>query len=139
MATAFVVGRDVQSMSIDTMKRPLLTVKRTVLALLLAITLAFMSVFVERTGPELVQYGNLCGAAAVDPCYQSALKGGFPVAYLVDAPGVSRERQLAFGEDKLSAGALLLDIAVYFAICMLVMIQAAPVGSVAAPVSFGDE
>jgi hypothetical protein len=90
------------------------------LAVIAAIALALMSVFIERTGPELVQYGNLCGPAALDPCYQLALKGGFPVAYLFDAPGVSRERQLAFGEDKLHMGALIADFAVYLAISIAV-------------------
>ncbi|WP_020652289.1 hypothetical protein [Massilia niastensis] len=88
---------------------------------ILAITLALMSAHVERLGPDMVSYGNLCGATASDPCYKPALKGGFPVAYLFDAPGVSRERQLAFGEDKLHAGALVANIAVYFAILMLIV------------------
>jgi hypothetical protein len=86
------------------MKNTLLKPSLLGLALIAAITLALVSVYVERTGPDLVQYGNLCGAAALDPCYKPALKGGFPVAYLFDAPGVSRERQLAFGEDKLHVG-----------------------------------
>jgi hypothetical protein len=88
------------------------------LALIAAITLALLSANIERTGPEQVQYGNLCGPAASDPCYKPALKGGFPIAYLFDAPGVSRERQLAFGEDTLRVGALITDVAVYFAIFM---------------------
>jgi len=90
------------------------------LALILAITLALMSAHVEHVGPEMVAYGNLCGATASDLCYKPALKGGFPVAYLFDAPGVSRERQLAFGEDKVHIGALVTDIATYFAIFMLI-------------------
>ncbi|GGE61415.1 hypothetical protein [Massilia psychrophila] len=89
------------------------------IALISAITLALLSVYVERVGPELAQYGNLCGPLAVDPCYKPVLKGGFPVAYLFDAPGVSVERQLSFGEDKLFLGALILDITLYFAIVLL--------------------
>ncbi len=89
------------------------------LALVLAILLALASVMIERTGPEQVAYGNLCGAAAADPCYQPALKAGFPFAYLVDAPGVSVERQLAVGEDTLNAGKLILDIGAYFIACLL--------------------
>lgn len=91
-------------------------------ALFLAIALAFLSVHVERIGPELVVYGNLCGSSGSDFCYKPVLKGGFPVAYLFDAPGVSRERVLAFGEDKLSVSALVLDIAIYFAIVLPVML-----------------
>jgi hypothetical protein len=90
------------------------------LALVAAVTVALMSVHVERTGPDLVEYGNLCGPSASDPCYKPQLKGGFPVAYLYDAPGVSRERQLAFVEDKMHVGALIADVTVYFAIMMLI-------------------
>lgn len=104
------------------MKKLLIKLSLIGLVLILATALALLSVLVERIGPEPVQYGNLCGAAARDPCYKPALKGGFPVAYLFDAPGVSRERQLAFGEDNLHVGALILDIAVYFAISMLVIL-----------------
>lgn len=80
-------------------------------ALILAITLALLSVSVERVGPEMVQYG--------DSDYRLVLKGGFPVAYLFDAPGISVERQLTFVEDQLSVVALILDIAIYFAIAWL--------------------
>jgi hypothetical protein len=90
-------------------------------ALISAIALALLSVQVERIGPELVQYGNLCGPGGSDPCLQPVLKAGFPIPYLFDAPAVSRERQLAFGEDNLSLGALLLDIAIYFAIVLSVI------------------
>ncbi|WP_306393866.1 hypothetical protein [Telluria beijingensis] len=88
------------------------------LVLIAATTLALVSVNIERRGPELVSYGNLCGPTADDPCHVPALKGGFPVAYLVDAPGISVERRLGFGEDTLRPGALVVDIAVYFAIIM---------------------
>jgi apolipoprotein N-acyltransferase len=84
------------------------------LALILAIALALLSVFVERVGPELAQYG--------DSDNKPVLKGGFPFAYLFDAPGISVERQLAFVEDKLFAGVLILDIAIYFAIVLLTIL-----------------
>ena len=47
------------------------------------------------------------------------LKGGFPIPFLFDAPGVSREGHLSLFEDKLSTSALLLNIAVFFAAIML--------------------
>lgn len=94
----------------------------TGLALISAVTLALLSVYIERIGPELAQYGNSCGPGAAEPCYKPVLKGGFPVAYLFDAPGISVERQLAFLEDTLFAGALVLDIAIYFAIVLLAML-----------------
>jgi hypothetical protein len=92
------------------------------LALIFAITLALLSVRVERLGPEMAEYGNLCGPSAADPCNKPILKGGFPIAYLFDAPGVSVERQLAFGEDKLFLGSLILDIAVYFGIILVAIL-----------------
>lgn len=92
----------------------------TGLTLVMAITSALLSVYVERIGPEQVIYGNLCGPTGFDFCYKPALKGGFPFAYLFDAPGVSRERQLAFGEDELHAGGLITDVAAYFVIFKLI-------------------
>jgi hypothetical protein len=89
------------------------------LAVITAIVLTCMSVLVERTGPEMVAYGDLCGPTSHDPCYQPVLKGGFPVAWLYDAPGVSRERQLAFIEDKLHPGGFILDVVIYLGLCML--------------------
>ena len=94
------------------------------IALLLAVFLALMSVEIERIGPEQIQYGNLCGPLANGPCYQPALKGGFPFPYLVDAPGISTERQLAFLEDTFRPGALALDVVVYF---MVILAVAVPV------------
>ena len=90
-------------------------------ALALAVVLALLSLLVERVGPELVPYGNLCGPSQIDPCYKPVLKGGFPVSYLFDAPGISRERQLAFIEDTLEPAALVIDIAVYFAAMLLLV------------------
>jgi hypothetical protein len=90
-------------------------------AFITAIVLALVSSYVERIGPELAVYGNMCGPSGSDFCYKPVLKGGFPIAYLFDMPGVSVERELSFGEDILSVGALVLDIAIYFAIVLLVM------------------
>ena len=86
-------------------------VRMTGLAFISAVILALLSVFVERTGPELARYG--------DSDFRPVLKGGFPVSYLFDMPGVSVQGKLSFGEDMLSAGALVFDIALYFAIVLL--------------------
>jgi len=90
--------------------------------LVIAIALTLRSVNVEQIGPELVVYRNLCGLSGFDFCYKPVLKGGFPVAYLFDAPGIFVERQLEFFEDNLSVGALVLDVAFYFAIVLLTML-----------------
>ena len=89
-----------------------------VLSLIAAIVLTFMSVDIERTGPELAEYGNLCGPDHSSPCYNPVLKGGFPVAYLFDIQGISVEHQLAL-EDEFRIGAFSLDVAIYCALVLL--------------------
>lgn len=88
-------------------------------ALFVAVTLTLLSVYIQRTGPEQVVYSNLCGPTTSDLCYKPVLKGGFPVAYLFDAPGISVEDQLAFFEDHFHSGAFAFDVAVYFALILL--------------------
>jgi hypothetical protein len=82
---------------------------------MLAIALTLLSVRIQRRGPEQVVYGNVCGPTASDLCFKPVLKGGFPVAYLFDAPGVSVQDQLAFVEDSFRPGAFALDVSLYFA------------------------
>jgi hypothetical protein len=91
-------------------------VGRTSMALFLAFTLTVLSMRIQRTGPEQVVFSNLCGPTSSDLCYRPVLKGGFPVAYLFDAPGVSVEDQLAFGEDNFHPGAFVADMIAYLAI-----------------------
>ena len=100
------------------MKKPVVSIA---LGLVLSITVAILSVNVERIGPEQIEYGNLCGSSGSDACYKPAYKGGFLVAFLVDAPGISVEYQLAFVEDNFYPWAFVLDVAIYFAVCMLVI------------------
>lgn len=94
-------------------------------ALVSPITLTLLSAYIEHVGPELVEYGNLCGPGGSGPCYQPVLKGGFPLPYLFDAPGISVERQLAFVEDNMSITAFVVDIAIYLAIVLFAMLVAA--------------
>lgn len=79
---------------------------------LMALLLASLSVLVQRSGPELVQYGNLCGQSGDEPCTRPVLSGGFPFAFLFDVPGISVENQLAL-EDDFVPGAFALDCVVY--------------------------
>lgn len=90
----------------------------TSLAIIAALALALGAVHVERIGPELAAYGNLCGPHTNDPCLKPVLKGGFPFAYLYDRPGIAVERQLEFVEDQLFVGPLILDIVIYFALVL---------------------
>ena len=88
-------------------------------SLIAAVVLALLSSYVERVGPELAVYGNMCGPSGSDFCYKPVLKGGFPIAYLFDMPGVSVERELAFVEDQLFVGRLMADITFYFALVLI--------------------
>ena len=86
-----------------------------------ALTLALLSSMIENAGPELAQYGNLCGASSSEPCMKPVLNGGFPFAYLFDAPGVSVEGKLSFGEDHLRPAPFLFDVAAYVAVILLIV------------------
>jgi hypothetical protein len=120
-AAGFSVGAVIGLVTSAGSRRALIKVRLVSLTFVLANVLALLSVLIERTGPELSSYGNMCGPTASDPCYQPALKGGFPLAYLVDVPGVSVEHQLSFAEDHLRLEALSIDIASYFAAILFVV------------------
>ena len=90
-----------------------------VFSLIAAITLTVKSVDIERYGPELAAYGNMCGPSHNGPCNEPVLNAGFPVGYLFDNPGISVEHQLALIEDEFRIGAFLLDVAIYFALVLL--------------------
>ncbi len=76
----------------------------------LALTLAALSSYVEHEGPAQVAYGNLCGPAGDEACNEPELSGGYPLAFLFDAPGVSVERQLSFIDDRFLAWAFGADV-----------------------------
>ena len=80
---------------------------------LMALLLALLSVFIERRGPDLVQYGNLCGQSGDEPCTRPVLSGGFPLPFLFDAAGISVENQLAFFEDDFAPAAFVFDGVAY--------------------------
>lgn len=90
-------------------------------AFVLAQSLTLATAFIERTGPELVAYGNLCGPTSDQACLRPVLKAGFPWAYLSDTPGVSLEHRLAFFQDDFDARAWWLDAGLYFAVFMLLL------------------
>ena len=94
--------------------------KSIVLSLLIGLALALLSVQVQRKGPEQVVYSNLCGPAMDQLCYKPVLNGGFPLPFLFDRAGVSREDQLAFVEDRFRAMPFLLDVALYAAMAFAV-------------------
>jgi hypothetical protein len=94
-------------------------VTRAILATIVALVLALFSMRIQRRGPEQVVFSNLCGPTHDDLCYKPVLKGGFPVAYLFDAPGVSVEDQLAIPEDNFHAVPFLLDVGAFLVVIVL--------------------
>ena len=91
------------------------------MAAVAGLTLTCSSFAYQRRGPELVVVGNLCGPKADEFCYKPVLKGGFPLAYIYDAPGVSVEGKLSIGEDKFRGRGFLVDVLLYFAVAIAVI------------------
>jgi hypothetical protein len=94
---------------------------RILIVALAALTLTCGSFRYQRRGPELVVVGNLCGPKMDEFCYSPVLKGGFPLAYIYDSPGVSVEGKLSLGEDKFRGGRFVLDVLIYFALGLAVL------------------
>jgi hypothetical protein len=107
---------------------------RILSAAVAALTLTCGSFAYQRRGPELVVVGNLCGPKMDQFCYAPVLKGGLPLAYIYDTPGVSVEGKLSIGEDKFRGGRFLLDALIYFALAMAAF-GAAHVGKRRSPAS----
>jgi hypothetical protein len=91
-------------------------VKSVALSVLVGLGIGLLSVRVQRTGPEQVVYSNLCGPAMDQLCYKPVLNGGFPLPFLYDRAGVSREDQLAFVEDRFRWLPFLADLVLYAAV-----------------------
>jgi hypothetical protein len=89
------------------------SIGRLVLTLAVGLALALLSSLIQRFGPEERPYGGLCGRTGNELCMERVRNGGFPFPFLFDAPGVSRERHLAFVEDDLRKLPFALDVAVY--------------------------
>jgi hypothetical protein len=88
-------------------------------AFLLAQVLTLLSLNVQQVGPEIGVYGNLCGPTGREDCLGPLLQGGFPLATLVDTPGLSVERRLSF-EDDFRPWGWLGNTTLYFAVVVLV-------------------
>ncbi|MEK8033467.1 hypothetical protein AACH06_21820 [Ideonella sp. DXS29W] len=82
------------------------------------------SMFIERSGPDMVSYGNLCGPSFSDPCLAPVLKGGFPIAFLFDSPGVSVEHELFVGEDMFQPKAFAWNTAIHALVIGLAVLMA---------------
>ena len=79
------------------------------------VALALGSVGLQRSGPEEVVVGNVCGVAGNEPCYQSVRNGGFPLGFVFDRPTVSVPYRLG-AEDDLRLLPFLADVAFFWAL-----------------------
>jgi hypothetical protein len=63
-----------------------------------SLVLALASVGIQRHGPDMGQVGDGCGPASDQPCYVALLGGGWPLAFVVDAPTVSTPDRLGLAD-----------------------------------------
>ena len=81
-----------------------------------ALAIALFTVFVERVGPAPTQWRDeLCSPFPLHPCDEGVLQGGWPLAFLLDKPGISVMAQLGLIEDRFEASPFLLDLALFWA------------------------
>ncbi|MFL5564778.1 MAG: hypothetical protein ACJ77T_05815 [Gemmatimonadaceae bacterium] len=70
------------------------------LTLIVALSLAWLTVRVERVGAAPTMWNDeLCAPEPHHPCTQGVLQGGWPIPFLLDSPGISVMGKLAPGED----------------------------------------
>jgi hypothetical protein len=98
------------------MMKLLNSLKSFALAVVYALSLTLLSSFVERVGPELASYGNLCGPSSDQACLEPVPNAGLPFAYIFDIPGESVERRLNFLQDGIRPLPFALDFFVYFSL-----------------------
>jgi hypothetical protein len=81
-----------------------------------AFAIALLTVFVERVGPAPTQWRDeLCSPFPLHPCDEGVLQGGWPLAYLLDKPGISVMAQLGLIEDRFEPTPFFLNVALFWA------------------------
>lgn len=58
---------------------------------------------------------ELCSQFPLHPCDEGVLQGGWPLAFLLDKPGISVMAQLGLIEDRFEATPFFLDLALFWA------------------------
>jgi hypothetical protein len=94
------------------------------LTAVLALAVTLLSLLIEREGPELASYGNLCGPSSNQACREPVLNAGFPFPYLFDQPGVSVERKLHLLQDNVRTTPFALNFFAYLAILATAILAA---------------
>ena len=89
------------------------------------LALAVASGWHGRVGPAPRAWDQeLCSYSPPRSCRDGVLQSGWPLAYLVDARGVSRVGRLAIGEDHFHPWAFAVDAAVAGALIWLLLFRA---------------
>jgi hypothetical protein len=84
--------------------------------LLGALLVTLLSVHWERQGTELVENGNLCGPNHDEICWEPALEGGLPLAWVRDIPTISVPGEVHWVEDHVRPAEFWIDLAFWFAV-----------------------
>ena len=92
-----------------------------VLSFLIATGIVGYSANVQRYGPELGVFGNVCGPSGNELCYEPLLNGGLPLPYFFDDPGISVRGALHFAEDRIRVVPFMLDVVLIGAFLSLVV------------------
>lgn len=90
-----------------------------------ALALTCASAAYQRVGPLQTVEGEGSGCPTAAPCRLPVLGAGFPLAYLVDRPGISVPGALHLVEDELRPTAFALDFLLYLAL-VLAAVRLAP-------------
>lgn len=84
-----------------------------------AFAIALLTAYVERVGPAPAQWRDeLCSPFPLHPCDEGVLQGGWPLAYLLDKPGISVMSQLGMIEDRFEPTPFFLNVALFWAVLL---------------------
>ena len=84
-----------------------------IFALVIVVLLSAASVGIQRQGPEVGVFSNLCGPNRNEACQHPLMNGGFPVGFFYDRPGIPVEDRLGL-EDQFRLLPFLGDMVFYF-------------------------
>ena len=96
--------------------------RRILLTLPAAVGVALATVWIERVGraPDAWR-DELCSPMPLHPCGQGVLQGGWPVAFLIDKPGISVMGRLGLVEDRFQPRAFALDVGAIWLVMFLLV------------------
>jgi len=79
-------------------------------SLVIAFALTIYSSNLQRVGPAIRGFGNVCGPSGEERCYEPVLNAGFPLPYFFDNPSISARGNLALLEDDFRILPFLVDV-----------------------------